>query len=54
MFNMNEFHDYVIVHGYGKPTKEGYKFGKKLICSGEDYATASIEVVNRGLTTEGE
>jgi len=48
-FDRDTFHDYVISHGYGSPTEEGYMLGKELMQSGDDYATAAAEVSARGL-----
>lgn len=48
----DEFHDFVVVHGFGPPTEEGYRLGADLILTGDDYATAAGEVVARGLTID--
>lgn len=54
-FNSDSFHDYVVAHGAGIPTPEGYEMGRRLIAEGDDYATAGHEVVARGLVQdEGE
>jgi hypothetical protein len=53
-FDRDTFHDYVVTHGYGQPTEEGYEVGQELMKTGDDYATAAAEVVARGLTAESE
>jgi hypothetical protein len=46
-----KFHDYVVEHGYGPPTVEGYVIGERLITSGlGDYAVASAAVAFEGYT----
>ena len=52
-FDRDKFHDYVLAHGCGAPTEEGYALGKKLMLEGgDDYATAAFEVVFRSLTEQ--
>ena len=53
-FNRDEFHDFVVAHGLGAPTEEGYEVGERLMASGDDNSTASFEVVSRGLTRNPE
>lgn len=53
-FNQDVFHDYVVAHGFGAPTDEGYELGRSLMVLGDDYATAAAEVCARGLTTDPE
>ena len=53
-FDEEAFHDYVVAHGYGEPTPEGYKLGRQLTDLGDDYALAAVEVVARGLTQDKE
>lgn len=53
-FDRDTFHDFVVTHGYGEPTEDGFAVGQELMRSGDDYATAAAEVVARGLTTEAE
>lgn len=50
--NKDILHDYVIAHGFGKPTKEAYLLAKILLSTGDDYATAAAEIVYRQLTKE--
>lgn len=53
-FDRDTFHDYVVAHGFGAPTEEGYRIGLALMQEGDDYATAAYEVVARQLTTDPE
>lgn len=53
-FDRDMFHDYVIAHGFGPPTEEGYALGFSLIAGGDDISTAATEVVARGLTAHGD
>src|SRR5690606_21154826 len=53
-FDRDMFHDYVIAHGFGPPTEEGYALGFSLIAGGDDISTAATEVVARGLTTRSD
>lgn len=48
----DEFHDYVVSHGNGPPSEEGYSLGRALIESGNDFATAAHEVVYRNLVIQ--
>lgn len=50
VFDRDIFNDFVTSHGYGGATEEGYKIGRELMASGDDYATAAAEVTARGLT----
>jgi len=54
IIDVDTLHDFVVVHGFGPPTAEGYELGAKLIAAGDDYATAAMEIVSRGWTTQGE
>lgn len=49
-FDRKYFHDYVVAHGFGSPTEQGYYVGWELMKEGDDIATASAEVTARGLT----
>lgn len=53
-FDRDEFHDYVVTHGYGAPTEEGYKVGLELFNTGDDYSAAAFEIVSRGLTVDSQ
>ena len=58
-FDKDEFHDFVISHGFGPPTATDYVIGKQLyevgctcgLCSGEyyrgDYVRVAAEIVRR-------
>jgi hypothetical protein len=49
----DELHDYVLAHGFGPPSKDGYKLGEILIGeNGDSYADAAFEIVFRGYTEE--
>ncbi|ADC73139.1 conserved hypothetical protein (plasmid) [Thioalkalivibrio sp. K90mix] len=50
VFSQNTLHDHIAAHGMGDPTPEGCALGRRLIETGDDYATAAHEVVARGLT----
>lgn len=49
-FDVDEFHDFVVAHGFGPPTPEGYVIGLEMLKNGDSVATAAAEVVARGLT----
>lgn len=48
-FDLEEFIDYVAVHGFGSPNDEGVAVGLELLATGDDVATAAAEVVARDL-----
>lgn len=50
----DQFHDFVVTHGFGAPSEAGYSVGRHLIATGDDYATAAAEVVCRGLTLQSD
>jgi hypothetical protein len=50
----DQLHDFVVVHGFGRPTAAGYTLGKHLMDEGDDYATAAAEIVARGMTDDAE
>jgi hypothetical protein len=52
--DLDQLHDFVLVHGFGAPSAAGYTLGKQLIDEGNDYATAAAEVVARGMTDDPE
>ena len=52
--DLKELHDFVVTHGFGAPTAEGYTLGQQLISEGDDYATAAAEIVARGMTEDPE
>lgn len=52
--NKDRLHDYVVAHGFGAPTPEGYSLAIWLMETGDDFATAAAEVVARGLTMQNE
>ncbi|WP_018234155.1 hypothetical protein [Thioalkalivibrio thiocyanodenitrificans] len=54
VLDRDTFHDYVVAHGFGAPSEEGYDLGKRLCAQGDDYATSAAEVVFRGLTVSGD
>lgn len=54
-FDREMFHDYVVAHGFGPPTEQGYAFAEDSYNLSDglyDYATLADEVVYRGYTTE--
>ncbi|MEE8058389.1 MAG: hypothetical protein V3T17_11225 [Pseudomonadales bacterium] len=55
MFDADEFHDYVVAHGFGKPTCDAYKYAKGIFekC-GDDYSTIAHEVVARGMVSDSD
>jgi len=52
--DLDQLHDFVVVHGFGAPTAAGYTLGKQLIDEGDAYATAAAEIVARGMTDDPE
>jgi hypothetical protein len=52
--DLDELHDFVVVHGLGTPTAAGYTLGRQLIDEGDDYAIAAAEIVARGMTDDPE
>lgn len=51
-FDRDTFSDYVVAHGSGEPTPEGYALAERLLQEGDTYSTAAWEIVHRGLTYE--
>ena len=52
--DLDTIHDYVIAHGFGAPTDEGYQLAE-LLWSGDDrgdYATIAFEIVSAELTED--
>jgi hypothetical protein len=54
IIDVETLHDFVVAHGFGPQTAEGYELGSKLIATDDDYAAAAMEIVARGMTMEGE
>jgi hypothetical protein len=52
--DLDQLHDFVVVHGFGAPTAAGYELGKQLIAEGDDYAIAAAELVARGMIDDPE
>ena len=52
--DLDQLHDLVVAHGFGRPTDAGYRLGKQLIADGDDYATAAAEIVARNMTDDPE
>ena len=51
-FDKIVFHDFVVAHGFGKPTDEAYELGLQLHEEGDDYATIAFEIVARKLCAD--
>lgn len=52
-FDVDEFHDYVLSHGFGAPTRYAYRKAADLMASGElGLCEAATEIAARGLTTQ--
>jgi hypothetical protein len=50
--DLDQLHDFVVVHGFGAPTAAGCALGKQLLAEGDDYAIAAAEIVARGMTDD--
>lgn len=54
LIDVLKLEDFVSSHGEGDVTQEGIQLGQILIAGGDDYATASAEIVARGLTVDSD
>lgn len=52
LFDRDTCHDYVVAHGCGAPTEEGYVVAEQLYRNGSEYADIAFEVVFREHTEE--
>jgi hypothetical protein len=48
-FSRDELHDFVVAHGSGEPTEEGYAAALDMLTRGDPCATVAFEIVFRGL-----
>lgn len=53
-WDRDTFHDFVVTHGFGPPSEEGYLAGFRLFEQCGDYALVAAEIACRGLTTVDE
>lgn len=51
-FDRDEFHDYVVAHGFGAPLPDAYNFAEKEFYRGIPYGTLAHEVIARSWVTD--
>ncbi|WP_455233241.1 hypothetical protein [Geopseudomonas aromaticivorans] len=51
-FDRDEFHDFVVSHGFGSPTEEAYQWAAHKYAQDQDYAGIAADVVTQGWIVE--